>query len=245
MTWRSGSAGLLAALILTWPLFAADKKNTPPPKDTAGANDYQALADAHSAIGKLVSVGGTDKTLGLRIDYQMLQPNPNAGKSNNNSVQHLLQKQQQVLRTRNPFQRAVRMQQLEVQLLKEQTQAVNNAFKVVRDHKEFDLATTPEVAVRYLEPPVLYDDKGNLKKYTAAELKEMKGKNPDLPGYTAEFDKLQAGQTVRVTLAKPKANKEKDKEAAADDTKPQVSMVVVIAEAPLTDTPAPKGKKNK
>jgi len=240
---RSGSAGLLAALLLVVPALAADKNNAPPPRDAANANDYQALADVHTVVGKLLTVGGTDKTLSLRVDYQVLQPNPNGIRANNNNLNHLLRQQRQVLRTRNPFLRAAKMQQLEVQVLRTQAQAVNNAFKVVRDHKEFDLTTTAEVAVRYLEPPAAFDDKGNPKKYTAAELKEMKGKNPDVPGYAADFDKLQAGQTVRVTLAKPKANKEKDKDAA-DDKKPQVSMVVILADAPQTDAPA-KGKKNK
>jgi len=134
------------------------------------------------------------------------------------------------------------MQQLEADILFQQTRAINRSFKIVNEHKEFDLTSRDKVIVRLLELPAEYDDKGNLKKYSAAELKELKGKNPDLPGYTADFSKLQVGQTVRVTLAKPKPAKDKE---ATDDKKPQVSMIVIVAEAPQTDSPKTKGKKNK
>jgi hypothetical protein len=237
------SAGLLTALLLAAPALAADKK-----KDTAVQNanpgDYQALADAHTVTGKLLSVNPTDKTLSLRVDYPVLEPNPKGAKDNNKRVQHLLREQQAIMRTRNPLVRALKLQQFEVDVLNQQTQAVNKAFKVVNEHKEFDLTTTAKVVVRFLEPPVVYDDKGNLKKYTAAELKELKGKNPDLPGYTADFSNLQTGQTVRVTLVMPKPAKDKDKDAP-DDKKPQVSMIVIVADAPMTDSTPTKGKDKK
>jgi hypothetical protein len=240
---RFGPAGLLTVLLVALPAFAADKKKDAGAKDTNPA-DYQALADAHTVTGKLLSVGGSDKSLSLRVDYQLLQPNPNAAKGQAHGMQHLLREQQQIMRTRNPWVRAQKLQQFENDVIRQQGRAVNQAFKVVSEHKDFDLESTAEVAVRYLEPPEQYDDKGNLKKYTAAELKELKGKNPDLPGYAADFDKLAPGQTVRVTLAKPKADKDKPKDKdAPDDKKPLVSMVVIVADAPAADPP--KGKKNK
>jgi hypothetical protein len=237
-------AGLLTMLLAGLSAVAADKKNDPPAKATT-PQDYQALADAHTVTGKLVSVGGSDKSLSLRVDYQVLEPNPHA-KGNATNLQHLLHEQQEILRTRNPLLQAVKMQQFEARLVNQETKALNNAFKVSREHKDFDLDSTANVVVRYRELPQEYDDKGNPKKYTAAELKELKGKNPDLPGYAADFDKLQPGQTVQVTLAKPKADKEKDKDKnAADLKKPQVSMVVIVAEAPPPKDPPAKGKKNK
>jgi hypothetical protein len=243
---KRGFVGVgLLALLLVWPAVAADKKNAPAPAKDATANDYQALADAHTAVGKLVSVGGSDKSLNFRIEYQVLELNPNAPKGSTNNLLHLLHEQQQLMRTHNPLLRAVKLQQYEVQVLAQQTKAINKAFKVTKEQKDFDLASTPNVAVRYLEMPQEYDEKGNLKKYTAAELKELKGKNPDLPGYEADFDKLTPGQTVKVTLAKPKPAKDKEKDAAADDKKPQVSMIVILADAPQTDAPAKGKKKNK
>ena len=41
---------------------------------------------------------------------------------------------------------------------------------------------------------------GAVRKYTAVELKELKGPNPDLPGYQGEFGELKAGQLVRGPL---------------------------------------------
>ena len=239
-----GPAGLLTALLLACPAVAADKKPDPAAKD-ATPRDYLALADAHTVSGKLLSVGSSDKSLSLRVDYQVAQLNPNGVKSADAGLQRVLREQQHACQTRNPLRRAQQLQRLQADILKLQAQGLKNAFKVVNEHKEFDLESAPEVVVRRLELPAEYDDKGNLKKYTAAELKELKGKNPDLPGYTATFDELRAGQTVRVTLAKPKADKDKPKDKdAADDKKPQVSMIVIVADAPA-DTPAPKGKKNK
>jgi hypothetical protein len=241
---RSGFIAMSVALVLLTPTFAADKKKGDPTARPTTAQDYQALTDAHVATGKLVSVGGSDKSLSLRIEYPVLQQNPHTARGTARSAQHILNEQQEILRMRNPLQRAARLQQLEAQVLNLETKALNSV-KVTREHKDFDLESTVEVKVRYQDPPAQYDDKGNIKKYTAAELKEMKGPNANLPGYTADFDKLTPGQTVKVTLAKPKADKEKDKDAAANDKKPQVSMVVIVAEAPLSDPAPPKGKKNK
>lgn len=242
---RFGSAGLLTVLLVAVPALAADKKKDKDAAKDSNPADYKALAAAHTVTGKLLSVGGSDKSLNLRVEYQVVQPNPKGAKGQNHATQHLLREQQQIMRTRNPWVRAQKLQQFEIDVLRQQSRAANQVYKTITEHKDFDLQSTPEVAVRYLEPPAQYDDKGYLKKYTAAELKEMKGTDPNLPGYTADFDKLAPGQTVRVTLVKPKADKDtpKDKDAP-DDVKPVVSVVVIVADAPQSDTPA-KGKKKK
>jgi hypothetical protein len=248
---RFGPAALLTVLMLAAAAFAADKKadkkKDPAPKDSSPA-DYKALADAHTVTGKLLSVGGSDKSLNLRVEYQILQPNAKGAKGQgHNNMQHLLREQQQIMRTRNPWVRAQKLQQFEIDVLRQQNRAAGQTFKTISEHKDFDLQSTADVTVRYQDPPAQYDDKGYLKKYTAAELKEMKGKDSNLPGYAADFDKLAPGQTVRVTLAKPKADKDKPKDKdAPDDVKPLVSMIVIVADAPPSDAPAKgKGKKNK
>jgi hypothetical protein len=238
----TGPTALLAVLVLSCPGIAADKKNDPAAKG-ANAKDYQALADAHTVTGKVNSVGGSDKSLSLRVDYQVVQPNPAAARNNNAALQRILRDEEQILRTRNPLRRFQEMERLQAEIVKLQAQGLKNAYKVVNQHKDFDLESGPDVVVRRLEPPVEYDDKGNAKKRTAAELKELKGKNPDLPGYNATFDDLRIGQVVRVTLARPKADKDKPKDKdAADDKKPQVSMIVILTDPPA---PKPKGKKDK
>jgi hypothetical protein len=46
------------------------------------------------------------------------------------------------------------------------------------------------------------------KKYTAEEQKALKGPDSKLPGYASDFDKLKTGQTVQLTLVKPKVDKD-------------------------------------
>ena len=89
-----------------------------------------------------------------------------------------------------------------------------------------------------------FDDKGNPKQYTKDELKALKGKDSDLPGYESTLDTLKIGDTVKVTLAAPKTDK-KDADKDADpktDAKPSnaVTRIVIISE-PTGDNV--KGKK--
>ena len=63
----------------------------------------------------------------------------------------------------------------------------------------------------------------------------MKGPDPKLPGYTAELEALRQDQYVTVYLAKKKGaakstTKDKDEKPAED--RPQISMVVILAEPP-------------
>jgi hypothetical protein len=51
--------------------------------------------------------------------------------------------------------------------------------------------------------PVVYDDMGNVKKFTDEEKKEMKG-DPKLAGYKAAATDVKVGEKVTVTLAKVK-----------------------------------------
>ena len=48
--------------------------------------------------------------------------------------------------------------------------------------------------------PKVFDDEGKVKKYTEAELKELRGKKTNLPGYEGKVDDLKVGQTVKVTV---------------------------------------------
>jgi hypothetical protein len=62
-----------------------------------------------------------------------------------------------------------------------------------------------EVVVRRLTPLPQFDDKGKPKKPTTEELKALKGPDPKLPGYAAEFSDLKPGQTVLLTLGRVRA----------------------------------------
>jgi hypothetical protein len=83
--------------------------------------------------------------------------------------------------------------------------------------QDFNLQAMDDTKVRRKNPPAQYDSKGNPKRYTPKELKELQGPDPKLPGYTADWDDLKRTQFLRVYLVKEKetpkykAGKEDDK----------------------------------
>jgi len=95
-----------------------------------------------------------------------------------------------------------------------------------------DWVSTDDVKVRILKPPPAFDDKGNPKKYTRKELRELKG-DSKLPGYPAEFSDLKPGQYVQVTLVRKKGVRRKPKDAAVDPTDeyyPHMSLIVIASD---------------
>jgi len=188
-----------------------------------------------------------------------------------NQINNLLAKQQQYLQ--NPkknqqklLQIAGQIQNLQAKLLMQQMQqlmTMNRLFnqgaggnvKLASGYKEFTMETIDNFLVRRLNPPFEYDDKGNVKQFTKEELEKMKGKDKNLVGYEAKPEDLQAGQVVRVYLARPKAKpkdkdepKVEDKDKKAEDMPPdppQVRMIVILADAAanVPDNPQPKKKK--
>jgi hypothetical protein len=79
--------------------------------------------------------------------------------------------------------------------------------------KEFEFEFTDKVALRKLHLPTEYDERGNLKKYTSAELAKMKG---NLVGYQAKSEDFTPGMPVSVYLTRVKGS-----------NRPQAKMVVV------------------
>jgi hypothetical protein len=126
-------------------------------------------------------------------------------------------------------------------------------FTVKTNKEDVEFQTIPDPKVRTMFLPEVFDDKGEIKKYTPAEKAELKGKDKSLPGYESSLEKLEAGQTLKVTLvpvktkkaAPPEKNKENDKEekpAVEEEKKMQVKMIVITKEA--NGTVPDKKKKN-
>jgi hypothetical protein len=120
--------------------------------------------------------------------------------------------------------------------------------KVITIHLDYHLEPTDDMVVRLLSLPQQYDDKGYPKKYTADELKELKGDNPKLIGYQGSVDDLKSGQQVRVYLLRevppPKGNAQPDKsDNAANPDKPDKPKYVAAGQlvGQLTQT----GNSNK
>jgi hypothetical protein len=220
-------AALAAAILIAGPA-QAQKKQSDAKGTEASQQDYQALAQMTDITGKLVNVDPTGKTVTLELEYQVLAPNGKNGTNHN-----LMREQQQLMRARSPVEYMRDLERLVLQAQREQA----NAFRVVTERKDYELAATDNVKVRQEELPPRFDDKGNLKPYTAQELKELKGPNPNLPGYVADFGSLKNGQTVKITLSHHQAARDKDKDK---DPKPQAAMIVIQKDAP---EPADKNKK--
>jgi hypothetical protein len=118
------------------------------------------------------------------------------------------------------------------------------SYQVASTSQNVELQAGDDMKVRTLQLPVDFDEKGRPKRYSSKELKELRGSDPQLPGYTADFDSLKPDQFVRVYLArkkdapkpppvkeKPAAKKDKDadKDAVMAD-KPEIAMIVILAE---------------
>src|SRR5207244_3200625 len=86
-----------------------------------------------------------------------------------------------------------------------QNQGNPNLYQVKEIKKDIELRAADEMKVRVLNPPVDYDDKGRPKKYTAKELKELKGPDTSLPGYAGDLESLRPNQVVKVYLKKKDA----------------------------------------
>jgi hypothetical protein len=73
-------------------------------------------------------------------------------------------------------------------------------YQVVKVTRAFDFQAAENVKVRIKDLPERFDDKGKVKKYTAAERSQLKGKDKNLIGYESSPGALQPGQVVLVAL---------------------------------------------
>jgi len=112
-------------------------------------------------------------------------------------------------------------------------------FRVQQTKKDIDFQSTDAVKVRTMILPEKFDEKGNVVKYTKAELAELKGKDKNLPGYESSLEKLESGQTVKVSLVEvvKKKVEVKDKENKEDvikevEKKKQTKLILITAEPP-------------
>jgi hypothetical protein len=102
-----------------------------------------------------------------------------------------------------------------------------------------DLPVADDVKVRLPSPPPATDEKGNPKRYTAKELKALKGPGNEW-GYSADFDSLKPGQTVRFYLKWPKPSAKqparpagtKKEPNAVDTPQPVIATIHIFVQPP-------------
>jgi hypothetical protein len=233
---------VLAALACAVPAQAQrDKKD----KKTGTIVDAEDALKPGVLVGKLDRVA--DNSIVVRTDIERLElRDKNGGRNASRQQLQLIRRQQQLERARRELARARKpqdqlreMREYQRQVARIQQDAARtaargqaNLFKVVKDHKDYLIELDEDAKVQALFPPLDYDDKGEPKKYTDAELKELAVKGTKPPRYKASTEALRSGQKVTVTLAK---NKETGGELRG--------VLVVITEE--SDEPLDKGKGRK
>jgi hypothetical protein len=96
------------------------------------------------------------------------------------------------------------------------------------EHKKLELTLNGDTKIRTLLLPVEYDDKGKLRKLTPKELKDLKGPDSRLPGYTADPDALKPNQQVKVYLVKAKHSAKPSSKENPDEPKDKAKVAIVV-----------------
>jgi hypothetical protein len=234
--------GPFTALALGAAALGADDK-----KDAA--KDKPKVQQGGVLTAKVVNVEAQQKSFTVQVEMPVMRAAGGyAGAGNLQAYQALLQQQQQlmqqqmqIMQIRNPAQRMLALRQLAVQAQQQRVATPGQAgspLQVTKVPKDIDLRAIDEMKVRVLDLPVEFDEKGKAKKWTRKEIAERKGPDPSLPGYTADFDNIKAGQIVKVYLVKQKPAPKpvaKGKDKVKDDDEPvdkrqEVWMVVILGE---------------
>lgn len=242
---------------------AQNKKKKPDNDNPASTTIDSDKLRAGEFIGTLKSTPGSDRIFLLEIETPQLVPSGGGGGGGrggrgNNIMQQqnrLAQAQRAISTARTPQQRMQAMQRYQQAMLQQQ-RAMSGigrggipGYRVNTIKQEIEFQLSEKARVRTMLLPEEFDDKGNVKKYSARELAQLRGPDSSLPGYSSSLDKLEPGQKVRVILGRvaasgPKADKDADPDAKADK-RSQVKTLVILGAA-SSDSPTGKAKrKNK
>lgn len=231
LRWMAALAVLMIpALMLTSPLTGA-------PKDKDKDVNTEKTIKAGQLTGKVVTVYEDKRKIRLQVTINVPKLDQGAIDGVRNAQNSLMQAMAQ-----RPINYQS-VQQARVQLAQAQARPT---VTYDRQTQDVELTVRDDVVVRSLRPKEDFDEKGKIKKYTAADLKKLKG-DPKLPGYTAEFGDVTAEQYLTVTLVKKKGavavkpppvkkpkgkgKGEVDLDAQMDllaDNMPQVSMIMIV-----------------
>ena len=237
----TGFAVLLVG-VMVLPALAADDKDKKDPapdvkKDADKDKKDEPVAEKPIKVGvvsgKLTEVNESAKSIKLDVTIETTKPNVGEIQALQNARIQLAQAYAQRNYSAIPgLQQQIAQHSLNTTTIEKQT-------------KNVDYSCTDDVKIRLMEPAPVFDEKGNVKKLTAKEKRELKGdpKDPDfkLPGYPGAFTDMRQGSLVTVTLVKKKDAPHhvgpKPKDADPDLTQenlPQASMIEIHPEAPGT-----------
>lgn len=223
--------GLICLILSMLPLAVAqDKKDLD--KDKKNDAKDEKLVKAVEITGTVTQLG-EDKSITVKVTHKYMEPNASAFQNQ----QNLARRQLDIIRNPNPNERARQLYQLQIDIANNQ----RNLYTAKEKHQDVHFLPADSLILRSAQPPLAFDDKGNPRKYTKAELDELKGADPKLPGYKSEWDQLRTGQIVTVTGARKKdaADKPKVKDLDRDmekkllDSDKPIAMMIVIQAEPV------------
>lgn len=209
---------LITALAVITPFRAGEGKNDPVKANNPKEAKEKLLASGQ-LIGRVVGFDRDRQLLTLDVTLRYLVPNVEAL-----ARQVELRKQlAEALGIADAAERLDRVREVRNDMIANQAELLS----VEEQEVTLTLPTAEDLTTRVLEPPPAFDDKGKYRRYTAKELKELKGPG-NLPGYHADPADIQNDQTVRVYLARRAPPKLVKKGEAAPQ--PFVSMLLILAQ---------------
>jgi hypothetical protein len=233
----------VAVLLLPTVLFLgsparAQKTDKDKDKDKDKDVTTEKMMKSGVLVGKVVAIYEDKKVIRLQVTIPINKLNPGALQSIQQAQVSLAQ-----ARARGDRQGMVNAQ-------RSMAQAQATLYTVENKMQDVELGTVDDVVVRKARVSEEQDEKGKVKKLTKAQLKEMKGPDPKMPGYKAEFGDVATDQIVQVTLVKKKSTgpapkvvakkakpktKDGDADAAVDllgEHAPQISMIMILLDPP-------------
>lgn len=245
------SLAFLFLVLVGSPAQGQKKKKDAPTAPAADLDaDYLPPGD-HS--GKLLSAPLPSSSFILEMTFQSVtqkQGTTQNTQTNNTSMQltrelqRINQLENQIARARTPQQAAQYTVQLQqavalAQLYQQKQGNAQGNLQVTSQKKTVEFHAGDDIIVRRLNLPSEYDDKGQPKKYSAEELRKLRGNKPNLPGYEAKLEDLMTGTLVKVTTVaktKPASSTKKEDKDAADAPKTSVTMIVILGDDPNAKT---------
>ncbi|MGL4555283.1 MAG: hypothetical protein ACRC33_29300 [Gemmataceae bacterium] len=198
-------------------------------------------------IGKVMNVYEDKRRLRIQVSIPVTKYNAGAAQGVLQAQQNLVNAQV-AMRSARDVNGLVQARQQMAQAQLEMARAQAQLYQTELVNQEVEVDAIEDVVVRMASPKQDFDEKGRVKKYTKAELKELKGEGKH-PGYKAEFSDIQNEQIIRVTTVrkkgepapkpapvKKKKGKDDDAPSPADglaDKQPQVSLIEILREAPV------------
>jgi len=214
----------LVFLAISAPAQNANKNN---PNETFSKANISKIQGTHFTAR--VSLDPNSKSITVQIPNQKVV-NKNDNDNNKNDDNNNKPKNS---KSKNGQNQAAQAQAKQIQMLK--------SMKVATEWVEVEIPIKETTKIRTKTPLQVYDDKGNIKKYSPEELKTLKGSNPALPGYEVKLDELTPGAVVEVTLNKSPGNKDDKK----DDDKVFATMIMVIGKDATFKPPVDNSKTKK